>query len=115
MGISWLALNESASAAAHLIEAAEHMHPPFLVWTESRDASQKPSLKDEGCYNFLTGAGGFTQSLLYGYGGMRIRSDGLHFQPQLPPGATRLVLRGVAFLGAKLRIEADSAAVNLCL
>ncbi len=47
--LGWLALGELPTAARRFEESKLHMHPPFHSWTESRDASQHPTLKDEGC------------------------------------------------------------------
>ena len=45
-------------------------------------------MKDMGCYNFITGAGGFLQSVIYGYFGLRIREDGLYLKPQMLENAS---------------------------
>eukprot|EP00662_Eupelagonemidae_sp_cell21_P010440 gene10440-10248_t len=63
----------------------QHVHPPFHVWTESTDPVQKGSLTDAGCYNFLTGTGGYVQALANGYGGLRITPTGFRLRPALPP------------------------------
>lgn len=53
---------------------------------------------NSGAHNFLTGAGGFLQSLLSGYAGLKLRLDGLHIdRPQLPATATGLSLTGMLF------------------
>ncbi|GMH60130.1 hypothetical protein TrRE_jg12293, partial [Triparma retinervis] len=44
--------------------------PQFGIWTETEDPAVHKS--DMGCYNFMTGAGGFIQSIVHGYGGIRI-------------------------------------------
>lgn len=54
-------------------------------------------LPDEptGAVNFLTGAGGFLQSVLNGYAGLKLRLDGLYIErPQLPEGVQFLSVRG---------------------
>jgi len=73
------------------------MQKPFNVWTETKLQDQHKSVVDEGCYNFLTGAGGFIQSLIYGYGGLRIRDDGLHLNATLPEIATYIKFRGLRY------------------
>ena len=50
----------------------------------------------------VTGGGGFLQSVVNGYGGLRLEAAGLRLRrPRPPPNCTRLVLRGVAFRGAR--------------
>jgi trehalose/maltose hydrolase-like predicted phosphorylase len=46
-------------------------------------------------FNFVTGAGGFMQQIVFGYTGLRIGDDGLHaaFKPVLPSRVKRIVLR----------------------
>lgn len=47
--------------------------------------------------NFVTGAGAFLQQVIFGYTGLRLGVDGLEerFDPMLPPGVDRLVLKNV--------------------
>lgn len=69
----------------------------FLEWHEGTHAS--------GSANFLTGAGGFLQSVWAGYGGMRFINGTLVLQNPSPlPGSTSLALRSVYFRGVKLDI-----------
>jgi hypothetical protein len=117
--IGWLEVGEAGRAAALLPNASsDHMHPPFAVWTESDAADQHQSLVDEGCYHFMTGAGGFVQAMVNGYGGVRVQQQQrqplneavpvLSFNMTAPPGAMGLTLRSVSFQGARL-----SAALSL--
>ena len=43
--------------------------------------------------------GGFLQSLIFGYGGLRLRPDRLDIRPVLPPGATETHYVGLAYMG----------------
>eukprot|EP00658_Telonema_sp_P-2_P029735 TRINITY_DN2256_c0_g1_i10.p1 TRINITY_DN2256_c0_g1~~TRINITY_DN2256_c0_g1_i10.p1 ORF type:complete len:422 (+),score=79.33 TRINITY_DN2256_c0_g1_i10:259-1524(+) len=75
-----------------------NVHPPFMVWTEKTDG---------GCTPFLTGAGGFLQSLVFGTSGMRLMSDRLTFNPPPPSAtggtATQISLVNFNFRGSQLR------------
>lgn len=65
------------------------------MWNELSVASGH----DEGAHNFITGAGGFMQSILNGYAGLKVRMDGLHIdRPLLPVNVTRLSLTGMFFV-----------------
>ena len=62
--------------------------PPYTPPTLS-SPHQSGSLVDEGCYNFMTGAGGYAQSLFYGYGGLRYLEHGMRLRPRVMPNTTR--------------------------
>ena len=63
-----------------------YLHPPFNVLSET---------PKNNATNFLTGAGGFLQQVVFGYTGLRLNEDGLtkKFAPMLPSGVTRLNLK----------------------
>jgi len=81
-----------------------HVRPPFyaLAETPRNDA-----------VNFLTGAGGFLQQVIYGYTGLRITDEGLRpvYRPVLPSAITRLMLKHVSVRGKTFDIvvQGDSA------
>jgi len=79
--VAYLELDEAETADKWFKLSQENIQKPFNVWTESKSPNQHFSFTDEGCYNFLTGDGGFIQSIIYGFGGLRIRADGLHLKP----------------------------------
>jgi trehalose/maltose hydrolase-like predicted phosphorylase len=82
--------------------------PPFSTWMESPGGRGTP--------NFCTGAGGFLQAALNGYPGLRLTDTALALvSPQLPPGATRTVLRGLAYLGARFDVALDVEALTVSL
>jgi trehalose/maltose hydrolase-like predicted phosphorylase len=82
------------------------LKPPFNVRTET-------ATNNTGY--FLTGSGGYLQSLLYGFSGLRIREAGLveAYPPVLPPTWTSLTLHNLWFRGQRLdvRLSRDSAGV----
>jgi trehalose/maltose hydrolase-like predicted phosphorylase len=71
--------------------------------------SETPDKKD--AVNFVTGAGGFLQQVIYGYTGLRLGEKGLmpEFAPVLPSRITRLVLRNVYSQGKRYDVVVDSA------
>src|SRR2546422_2755070 len=81
-----------------------HLPPPFAVLAET---------PRNDAVNFLTGAGGFLQQVVFGYTGLRLGPDGLSpaFRPVLPSRIRRLVLRNVAVRGRRydIVVERDSA------
>ena len=87
---------------------ANNVQPPFAVWKEGG--------RGGGCPNFLTGAGGFLQTLLHAYPGLRVNSSAMTFHsPSLPQGATGVKLRGLAYLGNRLDVRITQTAVNVTL
>lgn len=68
-----------------------YIRKPFYVWNESDDGTSP------GASNFLSGAGGFLQMIMYGYAGVRIRTDSMRItHPTLPPRARKLKLNGLS-------------------
>ena len=82
------------------------LKPPFNVRTET-------ATNNVGY--FLTGSGGYLQSLLYGFSGLRIRDAGLveAYAPLLPAGWKSLTLHNLLFRGQRMdiRIERNAAGV----
>lgn len=74
------------------------LKPPFNVRTETAD---------NNVGYFLTGSGGYIQSLVYGFSGLRIREQGLveAYAPTLPKSWDSLTLRNVSFRGQRLDIR----------
>jgi trehalose/maltose hydrolase-like predicted phosphorylase len=75
---------------------------PFLMLSETPD---KKSAVD-----FVTGAGGFLQQVIYGYTGLRIGEKGLEpaYPPLLPSGIKKLTLRNVYSRGKRYDVVVDS-------
>jgi len=91
---AWFATNFTGST----------LKPPFNVRTETT--------RNNTGY-FLTGSGGYLQSLLYGFSGLRIREAGLvaAYPPLLPAGWHSLTLQNLSFRGQRMdiRIARDAA------
>ena len=79
-----------------------HLRGPFLMLSET---------PTNDAVNFVTGAGGFLQQVLYGWTGLRLGETGLEpaFEPLLPSGVRRLVLRNVFSRGGRYDVIVDSA------
>jgi trehalose/maltose hydrolase-like predicted phosphorylase len=93
--IAWLELGDSEWAAEKWAQSYANAQPPFLVWTETPTG---------GTVNFITGAGGFLQGVLFGYGGIRIKDNSLYFNPQLPPNVHQVIFSEVNYLGNRIRV-----------
>ncbi|CAF1358035.1 unnamed protein product [Adineta ricciae] len=78
-----------------------YVRPPFNVWTEARSGV--------GAVNFITGAGGFLQAVLFGYGGIRLTLEQLELQPRghLPNQAKKLTFYGLKYQGFSIDLSID--------
>jgi trehalose/maltose hydrolase-like predicted phosphorylase len=78
-----------------------HVKGPFLMLSET---------PTNDAVNFVTGAGGFLQQVIFGYTGLRLGDHGLEpaFAPVLPSRITRLVLRNVQVRGKHYDVVVDA-------
>jgi protein-glucosylgalactosylhydroxylysine glucosidase len=87
--IGYLDIGELDLAHSYFNRSYANIQKPFGVWTETPQG---------GTINFITGAGGFLQTMIYGWPGLRIESDSLVLHPkQLPEHVTDLKLRHVTY------------------
>ena len=110
--VAWLELDGDdapSNAWLELGTVLDFQQPPFDVWTETADYDTHTA--DEGCFHFATGAGGFLQAMVYGYGGVRYRAGGVELSPQLPPGYEKLTLRGLHVNGTLVDVVYDGTDV----
>jgi trehalose/maltose hydrolase-like predicted phosphorylase len=99
--IGWLDIGEHGRALALFRRGYANARAPFQVWTEGADGG--------GCISFLTGAGGFLQSVINGYLGVRLGAESLILRPVAPPGnATALAVRGLNWHGRRLKLRVDA-------
>ena len=77
---------------------ADNALPPYYQWYEVPHGG--------GCPNFVTGAGGFLQSVWAGLGGMRVEHNALviHRTAVLVNGSNTLNLNGVRYHGSRIQI-----------
>ena len=108
--IAWLQLGNRSAADAQFDLAFEHMDlAHFYVWEEK-------SFGDYGNLNFITGAGGFLQNLVFGYAGLRYDDAGASLAPLLPPhGVTSLKLRAVSLGTSRFSLEYDAQRLTATL
>lgn len=107
--IGFLDLNDEADAAK-LLERSYSLYTrePFKVWSEAI-----PGV--DGAGNFITGAGGFLQSIINGYGGVRLHFDRLTISNfYVPPFSSSLQFNGITYLNNRfsLVITDDQATVT---
>jgi protein-glucosylgalactosylhydroxylysine glucosidase len=79
-----------------------HLKGPFLMLSET---------PTNDAVNFVTGAGGFLQQIIFGYTGLRFGPNGVTpaFRPLLPSSVSRLTLRNVSIRGKRYDIVVDAS------
>lgn len=114
LAIDWLQM-QNKTAGDYEFEASykTNLLGPFLQWMEC-------PIPPDNCQNhrpatnFLTAAGGFLQVVLYGYLGLRYNDANMTLLgPTLALNTTRMVVRGLKYREARLKVEWDSAATIL--
>jgi len=104
--IGYLNVGDAGRAASNFNRSFANVKPPFGVWTETPTG---------GVTNFITGAGGFLQAIMFGYLGMRIHPTHVSFTPRLLQGAASMVFRGIHYRGSLVSIRYDTLHTNLTL
>ncbi|ESP00135.1 hypothetical protein LOTGIDRAFT_226064 [Lottia gigantea] len=97
--INFLEVGNSTLAEKYFIKQSDNILPPFNVWTENADGS--------GAVNFHTGMGGYLQSILFGYGGIRVLEDRLNFDPQLMSSVASWNITGLDYGGNSFDMKFD--------
>lgn len=98
--IGWLELNELDRAAEDLRRSYQpYMRAPFHVWNQRPEGSGS-------ALNFVTGAAGLLQTIVNGYGGIRLRNDEMILdRPRLPPGTSRLYIPEINYNRFRFSLE----------
>ncbi len=104
--IGYIEANQLATAAANFNRSFANSQAPFGVWTETPTG---------GTTNFLTGIGGFLQTVLFGYPGVRLNTT-LAVAPVLLEFASSVRLRGIHFVyGSVFQLDYDARTVTFTL
>lgn len=100
--IGFLDLKDEIEAAKYFQRSySSYTREPFRVWSESM-----PGQPAAG--NFITGAGGFLQSVINGYGGVRLHFDYMIIKDSfLPAGTSSLEFKGVTYLNNVFSLKVD--------
>ena len=66
-----------------------------------------------GATTFITGMGGYLQSLLFGYAGVRLRKYQMDINPFMIPNTDSWSVHGLNYLGSSMDIEVTADSVTL--
>nr|MDO8113075.1 hypothetical protein [Candidatus Sigynarchaeota archaeon] len=83
-------------------KAVEYFEDLFLHFHEDQFYIASESPVNE-CWPFITGLGGFLANLVYGFGGIRLRDDGLLVCPFLPETMPEITFSKLVFQGTPVR------------
>lgn len=107
--INYLEVDDMLAAQQILTRSYEpYIRAPFNVWNEVVD-------NGIGATNFITGAGGYLQTIFNGFLGLRFRLDRLQIiKPKLPLiNVTRIYVRGFAYLSSKFSLKVEEGHKSL--
>ncbi|KAL9648527.1 hypothetical protein ABK040_012641 [Willaertia magna] len=110
--IAWLDVGNYSNAYDAFKRSLLNIQSPFNIFTETPNP-YKHHL-DMGSFNFLTGSGGFIQSIVNGFGGLRVQDNSLIIEPKsfIGLGVNAMKLRGVCYQGAVFDISFDGTSIN---
>ncbi|KAH3854241.1 protein-glucosylgalactosylhydroxylysine glucosidase-like [Dreissena polymorpha] len=103
--IGWLDVNQSAKAEKSFFQQLDNKYGPFNIWTEDADGG--------GVTNFITGQGGYLQSIINGYGGIRVYEDELAVHCRPIPGSKSMQLVGIDYRGNSVDIWCDRSVTRV--
>lgn len=78
---------------------------PFRIWNEYQGG---------GVSNFLTAVGGFLQSLINGYLGVRLLEDGFYISPTLLPDCSYAKYTGVFYCSQRFNVVVRKKGFEIC-
>ncbi|CAG5116720.1 unnamed protein product [Candidula unifasciata] len=93
----WLELGDEIKAAELFARSLRNVQQPFLVWSQYENVDDPT--------NFITGMGGYLQSVLFGYGGARLHDNNMTFNPRLIPGTTAVKFTGINYRGCNFDVH----------
>lgn len=98
--IGFLDIQDEVNAARTFTKSySVYNHEPFKTWSENQPGTP-------GSGNFITGVGGFLQSVMNGYGGIRLHFDHLSITNFYNPPSTKgLTLKGITYLNNRFNLE----------
>jgi trehalose/maltose hydrolase-like predicted phosphorylase len=89
---------------------------PYAQFAEARGdkAGSLDPLAGAAAFDFLTGAGGFTQVFTYGLTGLRWRADRVHLDPMLPPQLSDgVTLSGLHWQGRTFDVQIGASTTRV--
>ncbi len=110
------AVNSIDTSALHAAGCASFVYTQRSYQPFIRDGfDQFSETSSGGAFTFMTGIGGFLQEFLYGYSGMRLRSDSVFIGPSLTGQLSGIVLNDVAWHGRVFKVSIGRSSTTVTL
>ncbi|GAA5834169.1 hypothetical protein JCM11251_000560 [Rhodosporidiobolus azoricus] len=91
---------------SYFVQGAQpYSRAPYYQFSEQTTDLYVENGGTNPAYTFLTGHGGFLQSLTHGFTGYRFRLDRLFFDPVLPPQFGNYTIKGLKYQGASFDVN----------
>ncbi|GAA5893748.1 hypothetical protein JCM8208_001234 [Rhodotorula glutinis] len=81
---------------------------PYYQFSEQQTDEWADNGGTNPAFTFLTGAGGYLQTLTHGYTGYRFRLDRPFFDPSLPPQLKNYTVKGLKWHGASIDVTVET-------
>lgn len=106
--INYLDIDDEVNANEMLEKSFKpHIRQPFNVWSEVVEG-------ETGATNFVTGAGGFLQTIFNGFLGIRVHPTHLEIRkPKRPKNCTKLDVKGFSYLKSKFQLQISNHGIHL--
>lgn len=103
MAINYLDVDDETKANEMLRQSYKpYIRQPFNVWNEVVEG-------EIGATNFITGAGGFLQTIFNGFMGIRVHLDRLEIKNfKLPENCTAMKIAGISYLNSKYELKTET-------
>lgn len=109
--VGWLELGDTERAYKNFRMMFRNINEPFKVFSEKPVSNSSYG----GCVNFITGAGGLLQSIVFGYGGLRLHSDRLELNPTPLYNTTSWCLKGIHYKTVVFDITIKESTVQVAV
>eukprot|EP00116_Pleurobrachia_bachei_P002399 sb/3462661/ len=103
--VGMLELGDETTAGQLFQIQFKNLRAPFKVWNEYPEYV--------GCTNFLTAVGGFLQSLIHGYLGVRVEESVMYLSPHLLPGCTSTSYTGIVYHGERYNVTVKQGSFTI--
>ncbi|GAA6025861.1 hypothetical protein JCM8202_002098 [Rhodotorula sphaerocarpa] len=97
-----------ASWSYLLQSSVPYSRAPFYQFSEQTNDNVYTNGGQNPAYTFLTGHGGYLQTLTHGYTGYRSNLDVLYLDPNLPPQLNNYTIKGFKWHSSSFDIQIDS-------